>query len=179
MVEKGNLSPFSRVDADGKPNFGSKRSFEEACHLFEADTMHACLEKLKPQIDEIKALFLAGDKKELLEILARTGPASYKANEYSLGDAQTLNEFASSALHRLLDGPDVEQQLRPLTYQYQSHLGQDSGDVVMDRYFSLAGLNGEGAQKSASAELIRKNPTQELLKNRHDEALARLRAVIK
>ncbi len=145
------------TEEDGKPTEWSIRSFEESCAFIESDTKPATLEKLKPQIDAIKESFRNGDVGKLLDVASKTAPVAYKSSEYGLGDAQVLNDFATLALNSLLG----EDAIRPLTYNYQSHLGQSTSEIVGDRLVAAGGEYGKEAKDAALAEIAARNPEDE------------------
>lgn len=166
------------VDEDGKPTAGGINRFERNWKLFENDTRPGTLEKLRPEIDAIRAMFLAGDRKGLVQQLTRTAPVRFKATNLSLGHAQVLNDMAGLALCCLEGSLDHQGFISPLRYNYQASFGQESGEAAAHRYFSLAGLMGAENKAEAEAIFKDKNPDDRALLARQEVALAEIRAAL-
>lgn len=166
------------LDEDGKPHKGGINRFNRNWELFENDTIPGVLVELKPQIDAIKAMFAAGDREGLVRELARTAPVRFKDSGLSMGRAQVLNDAAGLALCCLEGRLDSDGLIRPLRYQYQSHLGQSSGDVERAHMAHLSGA-GSPEQQAAALELFKdRNPEDTAVLLRQESALKSIRGAL-
>lgn len=158
-LDRKPIPTVDSTDANGIPLKATVNGFNRANEAYEQNTVESLLKKLAPKIDEIKQLFMAGDVRQLTAIAAKTAPVAYKYNkEYSLEDAQVLNDYAYRALNWLVG----ENFARGLGYDYRTHLGQNTADTDALRYFAAAGIfdteGDKSASESAIAEMLAKNP---------------------
>lgn len=169
-------SGIDRRNEDGTPMAWNVRRFKENVAIIEnpQHTMPSAIAKLRGPIDQIKQWFAEGKDKELMDVLLATGPNTFHAHGFGLADAQLLNDYAGLAVSCLLG----EDAMRDHAYNYQSHLGQDSHDVALDRMAAAAGAFGPEAKASAIDEINRKNPEPKKVDIIQSAALEAIRALM-